>query len=96
MKWAIFSLSSGWSGQKSTKSGVFWRSHFIFTEEDSLKAIASYFENFDDSNEDEDASMELEELEDEEGGMDMIQMAIDDDPKDLDWIPPSLQKHVQD
>jgi hypothetical protein len=38
----------------------------------------------------------LEELEDEEGGIDMIQMAIDDDPKDLDWIPPSLQMCTQD
>jgi hypothetical protein len=77
-------------------SFFFIRKHLLVTEDDGLKAIVGYFEDLEDSDDDDDGALEIEELQDEEGGLDMIQMAIDDDPKDMDWLPPRLRHRVQD
>jgi hypothetical protein len=67
----------------------------MVTEEDSLKVILSWLEQDYNTDQDEDGGLRLDELEDEEGGLDMMKVIMDDDPHDLDWLPTSKCKHVQ-
>lgn len=71
---------------------------FGLTHDDSLKILLSWFEHIDDEDdeEDEDVGLVLSELEGDEGGLDMMRMVLDNDPRDLDWLPAHKRQRVQE
>jgi hypothetical protein len=76
---------------------TFSRKQFQLMDEDIMKVMLAWFEGLDkdEGKEDEDTGLGWSELEDEEGGLDMLQIAMDDDPCDLDWLPSEKRKRVQ-
>jgi hypothetical protein len=79
------------------KSHVHFRKRTFCLEEGDLKVLLHWLEQGDheDDMEEGDAGFASDELDNEEGGLDMMKMAMDDDPSDLDWLEPAQRKRVQ-
>jgi hypothetical protein len=68
----------------------------VLTEEDALKILVPLFDCDEDDDGINDIGLEWDELAVEEGGLDLLEHAIDNNPKDTDWIPPEMRKRVRD
>jgi hypothetical protein len=68
----------------------------LLTEEDALKILAPLFDQDDDDDDGiDDVGLAWDELDVEDGGMGLLEHAMEDDPNDTDWIPPEMRKRVQ-
>jgi hypothetical protein len=67
----------------------------LLTEEDALKILAPLFDRDDDDDGINDIGLAWDELDVEQGGINLIEHAMEEDPTDTDWIPPEMCKRVR-
>jgi hypothetical protein len=74
------------------------RSYGFMLSPDSLRIDVSLFEEDNGlGSEDEEADEDgWSAFNNDDGGVNMADMAIEDDPKDVDWIPSALRKRIRD
>jgi hypothetical protein len=70
-------------------------SHDLLIAPDSMRINPIAMQEEEElGSEDETQDTDWDLFSDKEGGQDMADMALDDDPLDVDWIPPKLRRRV--
>jgi hypothetical protein len=64
------------------------------TELDTLKILVALFDREDDEDGVNECGFAWDDLEQEEGGLDVLEMEMEEDPDDKEWIPPELRARI--
>jgi hypothetical protein len=67
----------------------------LLTKEDMRKVLAPLFDRDDDDDVINDIGLAWFELNVEQGGLDLLEHAMEDDPNNTDWIPHEMGKRVR-